>query len=264
VLVERGPAAEPQTSKASPLGRPKAVRDTEKVPTRPDSKRAVKDAVSSFSTSPNSSETGAALCPTTAPSGSGRLGICVDSEAPETEAMGPATYSAASITCAADVPECAGAGTALEAPAQRPVRVGGVVAPVAAAEQREVAQLTALDVVTDRGDGGGAPEGVPDGGHDVGGALQLGHRAGVLERPGEGLLAQHVLARGDQRLGDRPVQRVADDDADGVDRRVLGDGLPAGERLLVAVPAGGVLAERDVGVGYRGQADRRQAARRPC
>lgn len=75
------------------------MRVTEKVPTRPDSKRAVKDAVSSFSTSPNSSETGAALCPTTAPRGRGRLGICVDSEAPETEAMGPATYSAASMTC---------------------------------------------------------------------------------------------------------------------------------------------------------------------
>lgn len=75
------------------------MRVTEKVPTRPDAKVAVKDAVSSFSTSPTSSETGAALCPTTAPSGSGRLVICVERTAPETDTMGPATYSAASMTC---------------------------------------------------------------------------------------------------------------------------------------------------------------------
>lgn len=75
------------------------MRVTEKVPTSPDSNRTVKDAVSSFSTSPNSSETGAALCPTTAPSGSARLVICVDSTAPDTEAIGPATYSAASMMC---------------------------------------------------------------------------------------------------------------------------------------------------------------------
>jgi ribose/xylose/arabinose/galactoside ABC-type transport system permease subunit len=43
------------------------------------------------------------------------------------------------------------------------------------------------------------------------------------------------------------VQRVADDDADGIDRGVFRDGLPARQRLLVSVAAGGVLAELDVG-----------------
>ena len=69
------------------------------MPTSPEANRAVNVAVSSFSTSPSSSLTGAALCPTTAPSGSGRLPIWVDSDAPDTETMGPQTYSAASITC---------------------------------------------------------------------------------------------------------------------------------------------------------------------
>ena len=86
--------------------------------------------------------------------------------------------------------------------------------------------------------------------------LQLHHRLGVLHRPRQRLLAQHVLAGGDQRLGDRAVQRVADHDAHRVDRRVLGDGLPARQRLLVAVAARAVLGQRDVGVGDRGQPDR--------
>ncbi len=72
----------------------------EKDPVRPDAKRAVNMAVSSFSTSATSSLTGAAPCPTTAPRGSGRLGIRVDSAPPDTATIGPQRYSAASITCA--------------------------------------------------------------------------------------------------------------------------------------------------------------------
>src|SRR5918997_518036 len=79
---------------------PNAVRDVENDPVRPDSNRAVNIAVSSFSTSPTSSLTGAAPCPTTAPRGSGRLGIWVDSAPPDTATIGPQTYSAASITWA--------------------------------------------------------------------------------------------------------------------------------------------------------------------
>ena len=41
----------------------------------PEANRAVNVAVSSFSTAPTSLLTGAAPCPTTAPSGNGRVGI---------------------------------------------------------------------------------------------------------------------------------------------------------------------------------------------
>ena len=79
---------------------PNAVRDTEKWRVSPDWNRAVNMAVSSFSTSPISLLTGAAPWPTTAPSGSGRLGIWVDSTPPDTETIGPQMYSPTSITCA--------------------------------------------------------------------------------------------------------------------------------------------------------------------
>ena len=79
---------------------PKAVRDTEKDADRPDSKRAENTAVSSFSTSPISSLTGAALWPTTAPRGSGRLGIWVDSTAPDTDTTGPQRSWPTSMTWA--------------------------------------------------------------------------------------------------------------------------------------------------------------------
>lgn len=79
---------------------PNAVRESEKVPDRPDSNRAVNMAVSSSSTAPTSSLSGAAPCPTTAPSGNGRSGIWMDSDPPDTAAIGPQMYSAASMTCA--------------------------------------------------------------------------------------------------------------------------------------------------------------------
>ena len=79
---------------------PNAVRDTENDASSPEAKRAENIAVSSFSTSPTSLLTGAAPCPTTAPSGSGRLGIWVDSAPPDTDTIGPQMYSATSITWA--------------------------------------------------------------------------------------------------------------------------------------------------------------------
>ena len=66
-----------------------------------------------------------------------------------------------------------------------------------------------------------------------------------------------MLAGGHERLGDRPVQRVAHHDAHRVDRRVLGDRLPGRHRLLEAVPVGGVRGECGVGVRDRGQPDAR-------
>src|SRR5439155_25087783 len=89
----------PYTSKARPLGMPKAVRDTENDAVGPDRKRAENTAVSSLSTSPSSSLTGTASWPTTAPSGSGRLPICTDSAAPDTDSTGPNRYSPMSMMC---------------------------------------------------------------------------------------------------------------------------------------------------------------------
>src|SRR3954470_24255419 len=93
---------------------PKEVRDTENDPVRPDSNRAVNMAVSSFSTSPTSLLTGAAPCPTTGPSGSGRLGIWVDSAPPDTDTIGPQMYSATSITWAPMSPSAPEPGAPLK------------------------------------------------------------------------------------------------------------------------------------------------------
>ena len=96
---EHRPAV-PYTSKPNPLGIPNAVRDTENVAANPDANRAVQVAVSSFSTSPISLLTGAAPCPTTAPSGNGRLPIWIDTLPPDTAAIGPHRYSPWSMMCA--------------------------------------------------------------------------------------------------------------------------------------------------------------------
>ena len=214
---------------------PKAVRDTEKVAARPDWNRAVNVAVSSFSTSPISLLTGAAPCPTTAPSGSGRFGDLDRHVAAGHRRDRAAQVLALVDDVRADVTERTGPHAALEPPAQRAARVTRVVAPVAGVQRGQLAQLAVADVVADRGDRRGTPVAVPDRGDDLALLLQLHHRLGVLHRPRQRLLAQHVLAGRDQRLGDRAVQRVADHDAHRVDRRVLGDGLPARQRLLVAV-----------------------------
>jgi hypothetical protein len=122
-------------------------------------------------------------------------------------------------------------------------------------EHRQVAELAALHLVADGGDRGVAAVRVPDRGHDVRALLQLDHRPGVLQGAGERLLAQDVLAGRYQRLGDRPVQGVADHDAHRVDRGIVGDLLPAVHGLLEAVPVGGVVGEFLVGVGDGGQPD---------
>ena len=237
---------------------PNAVRDTEKVAARPDWNRAVNVAVSSFSTSPISLLTGAAPCPTTAPSGSGRFGDLDRHVAAGDRRDRAAQVLALVDDVRADVAERPGTHAALEPPAQRAARVAGVVAPVAGVQGGQLAQLAVRMWSRIAAIAGRAPVAVADGGDDLALLLQLDHRPGVLHRPGQRLLAQHVLARGDQRLGDRPVQRVADHDAHRVDRRVLGDGLPARQRLLVAVAARAVLGQRDVRVGDRGQPDRRE------
>ncbi len=101
---------------------------------------------------------------------------------------------------------------------------------------------------------GRAAEGEADAGDRAGGvAGGLGHRAGVLHGVAQRLLAQHVLAGGQQALDDLAVQRVRDDDADDVDVVGLGDRLPRGVVALVAEAAGGEGAELGVHVADRHQ-----------
>ena len=147
---------------------------------------------------------------------------------------------------------------ALEAPAHRAVRVAAVVGPVPAAEVQHLAQVAGLDQVADVGDARGAAEGEADLGDRGRAAGGVGHRAGVVQGVAQRLLAQHVLAGGEQALDDLAVQRVRDDDADHVDVVGLGDGLPGGVVPLVPEPAGGQRPELGVDVTDRDQPDGRQ------
>ena len=71
-----------------------------------------------------------------------------------------------------------------------------------------------------------------------------GHRLGLGDRGAQRLLAQHVLARGQQGLDDLTVQVVGDHDAHRVDVGRVGDGVPVRLGACVAVPPGGVAGER--------------------
>ena len=81
------------------------------------------------------------------------------------------------------------------------------------------------------------------------------HRLGVLDRRRQRLLAQHVLAGGEQRFDNRPVQLVGDGHRHDVDVRSVHDRLPGGLRPLVAEALGAVDREGLVRVGDRHQAD---------
>ena len=90
--------------------------------------------------------------------------------------------------------------------------------------------------------------GVADGGDPVGTVGRGDHRLGVGERAGQRLLAEHVLARGEQTLDDLAVQVVGDHDAHRVDVGCVGDRPPVVLGALVAVALGGVVGDRGVGV----------------
>ena len=138
-------------------------------------------------------------------------------------------------------------------------RVDAVVAPVAAVEVVDLAQVSLGDELGELGHGGVAAVGEADGGDDAGLLLGRGHGAGVLQGVRQGLLAQDVLARADHGLGDLAVQGVAHHDGDDVDAGVVGHVAPVGDGSLVAVALGGVRGEGLVGVGDGGQADLGQA-----
>ena len=162
---------------------------------------------------------------------------------------------------AADVGQRAGALRALVAPAHRCGGAAAVVGPVAAGEVQRPAQLAGVDELLDERDTGRAQEGEPDAGQHIplrGGVGRGGHRPGVRHGVGQRLLAQHVLAGGQQTLDHLAVQLVGDDDADHVDVVGLGDGLPGGVVALVPEAAGGQGAELGVHVPDGHQPDRRQ------
>ena len=87
----------PNTSKPSPLGRPCATLEIEKVPTEPLANLAVKVAMSSLSTASVSSPTSPPAWPTVMPTGTGRSVVNVWKTAPLTLVIGPQMYSPRSI-----------------------------------------------------------------------------------------------------------------------------------------------------------------------
>ena len=179
----------------------------------------MKVAMSSFSTgSVRVADRPAAACPTVAPSGTGRSVVKVWKTAPLTLAIGPQRYSPRSImwlpmSASAPVP-----GPALVAPADRVVRVLGVVAPVVPVEvphrrrsrrSRSCSRMALMPGVRRN------ENPTPDWVSAASAAATIALASST--RRGQRLLAQHVLARGQQGLDDRPVQLVGDRDRHDVD-----------------------------------------------
>jgi hypothetical protein len=121
------------------------------------------------------------------------------------------------------------------------------------------ADAAGAEVVTDGVDGRGAAEHEPDAGLPARGPGRRHHGLGVGDGRGHRLLAEHVLAGGQQALDDLAVERVGHDNADHVDVVGGGHGLPAALGPLVAEAAGGVGGEGRVDVGDGGQPDLGQA-----
>ena len=64
-----------------------------------------------------------------------------------------------------------------------------------------------------------------------------------------------MLACGEQCLDDFAVQEIRDDDADDIDRGVVGDGTPLDIVTLEPIARGSLRAEFDVDVSDRDQVD---------
>ena len=144
---------------------------------------------------------------------------------------------------AADVGERAGARGSLVPPADRPLRVARVVAPVPAVDVQDATQRARGDELAEGGDARRPAEGEADADHRVGVAGDVRHGAGVLEGVAQRLLAEHVLAGSDQPLHDLAMQGVGHDHADDIDVGVLRNRLPGGVGALVPEAAGRERAE---------------------
>ena len=246
----------PNTSKPSPSGWPCATRDTENVPAAPLPNRAVNTAASSFRTGPAWPVTCGPAVPDRAGRGHRPPGHRGAHHGPADHGDRPAQLLGDVHQVTAQVGQRAGAGATLIPPAQRGGRVQRVVLPVPPAELDDLAEFRGGQQLADRADGRRPAVGVADGGDQPGrfGGGRHGLRVGV--RGGQWLLAQHVLARGQQALGHLPVQVVRGGHADRVHVRCRRHRLPAGFGPLVAVAAGYVLGQCAVGVGHRDQPDR--------
>ena len=113
----------------------------------------------------------------------------------------------------------------------------------------QLPQRAGVQFASDLLDGGRPTVSVADGGYSVGALSGGDHRLGVGQRARQRLLAQHVLACGEQSLDDLAVQVVGHHDAHRVDIRSVGDRLPVIFGPLVAVSLGGVVGHGGVGVG---------------
>ncbi len=144
---------------------------------------------------------------------------------------------------AADVGERAGARGSLVPPADRALRVARVVAPVPGVDVQDPTQRAGGDQFAEGSDARRSAEGEADPDHRVGAAGDVRHRASVLEVVAQRLLAEHVLAGGDQALHHLAVQGVGHDHADDIDVGVLRDRLPGGVGALVPEAPGRQRAE---------------------
>ena len=180
------------------------------MPAAPEAKLAVKVATSSFSTgSVTSLELGRGVADGRA-QGQGALADDGGQGRSRTDRMGPQTNSARSIRWLPMSDRAPDPGRPV-APAHGGVRVDPVVAPVVAVEVQGPAERAGGDLVPDGVDGGGAAEHEADAGLAVRRLGRRDHGLGVLDGGGHRLLAEDVLARGQQALDDRAVERVGHD-----------------------------------------------------
>ena len=224
------PPCEANSSKPRELARPKAAREADRVPVAPDSNVAVKVTRSSFSTGSVTSLTSAAAWPTAAPSGEGALGDEGGQHRAPDRLDGAAHELGQVDQVAADVGQGARARSALVAPAHRAPRVDPVVAPVVAVEVQRPADGAGGELLADGADGGGAAEHEADAGLAIRRPGGGHHGLGVLDGRRHRLLAEHVLAGGQQALDDPAVERVGHDHADHVDVVGGGDRPPSRSR----------------------------------
>src|SRR5215217_691765 len=121
----------------------------------------------------------------------------------------------------ADVGERTRTRSALVPPTHRPLRVTRVVAPVAAVDVQDATQSTRGDQFAESSDAWRPAECKADADHRVGAASQLRHGASILEVVTQRLLAEHMLASGDQPLHHLTMQKVGHDHADNIDVGIL-------------------------------------------
>ena len=137
----------------------------------------------------------------------------------------------------------AGAHRALVAPCHGGAGITSVIAPVASIDMGDLTEVAFLGQLGNFGEGGIAAEGETNRRDNSGFLLGFSHRLGVFEGISDWLLAQDVLARSNECLGDFAVQSIAHDDRYDIDLGVFGHLLPVVYGIVVSVALGGIFRE---------------------